>query len=151
MLPILKKQKGVKVLIGDNLSSHINLDVLRQCEENEIKFIALPPNTTHLLQALDVAVFRPLKSHWREILSSWKMTASGSRCSSIPKDEFPGLLKKLMAAMEPNIEKNLKSGFRKTGIFPLNKQQVLSRLPKASLDNNLGDMAASLENHFLRS
>lgn len=149
MLPILKKQKGVKVLIGDNLSSHINLEVLRQCEENEIKFIALPPNTTHLLQALDVAVFRPLKSHWREILSSWKMTASGSRCSSIPKDEFPGLLKKLMAAMEPNIEKNLKSGFRKTGIFPLNKQQVLSRLPKASLDNNLGDMADLIGESFL--
>lgn len=58
MLPILKKQEGVKVIIGDNLSSHISLEVLRHCQMNDIKFIALPPNATHLLQPLDVAFFR---------------------------------------------------------------------------------------------
>lgn len=64
MLPILRRQEGTKVLIGDNLSSHISLDVLRACEENSIKFIALPPNATHLLQPLDVAYFRPMKVKW---------------------------------------------------------------------------------------
>jgi len=47
MLPILKKQEGKKVLIGDNLSSHLNVEVIRQCEANNISFIALPPNATH--------------------------------------------------------------------------------------------------------
>ncbi|KAJ8892692.1 hypothetical protein PR048_005273 [Dryococelus australis] len=41
MLPILKKQEGTTATIGDNLSSDINLEVLRFCEANIIKFIAL--------------------------------------------------------------------------------------------------------------
>lgn len=67
MLPLLKKQQGTKVVIGDNLSSHISLEVLRICELNDIKFIALPSNATHLLQPLDVVFFRPLKVNWRKI------------------------------------------------------------------------------------
>lgn len=74
MLPILKRQEGTKVVIGDNLSSHISLEVLHLCEENSIKFIPLPPTATHLLQPLDVAFFHPLKSHWREVLTNWKKT-----------------------------------------------------------------------------
>ena len=61
VLPRLKMQAGKKVLIGDNLSSHINVAVLKKCEENQIAFIALPPNSTHLTQPLDIAYFRPMK------------------------------------------------------------------------------------------
>ena len=78
MLPILKKQDGTKAIIGDNLSSHLSLEVLRLCEENDVKFIALPPNSTHLLQPLDVAFFRPLKSHWRDVLMNWKKLPLGA-------------------------------------------------------------------------
>lgn len=130
MLPILKKQEGCKVLIGDNLSSHINLEVLRQCEENNIKFIALPPNATHLLQPLDVAFFRPMKNSWRKILTRWKENLKASRYSTIPKDEFPSLLRELLKDMSPNSAENLRSGFRKTGIFPLNREEPMSRLPE---------------------
>lgn len=149
MLPILKRQEGTKVVIGDNLSSHISLEVLRLCEENSIKFIALPPNATHLLQPLDVAFFRPLKSHWREVLTNWKKTPSGSRCSTIPKDEFPRLLKQLLTAMEWGTRQNLRSGFRKTGIVPLNKQQVLSRLPSKVLEQSLASMTTCIGDTFL--
>ncbi|KAJ8927327.1 hypothetical protein NQ314_020222 [Rhamnusium bicolor] len=72
MLPLLKRQEGRKILIGDNLSSHLNLEVIIQCELNNVRFIALPPNTTHLLQPLDVAYFRPMKGNWRHILNDWK-------------------------------------------------------------------------------
>lgn len=150
MLPILKKQEGVKVIIGDNLSSHINLEVIRLCEENNIKFIALPPNATHLLQPLDVAFFRPMKSHWRHVLSSWKKSLAGSRCTSIPKDQFPTLLGKLMDALEAGREQNLKAGFRKTGIFPLNKNEVLQRMPSVVLSNDLGDLHKSVGEVFLQ-
>lgn len=72
MMPQLKKQQGAKAVIGDNLSSHISPKVLELCENNEIKFICLPPNSTHLTQPLDVAFFRPLKQAWRAILSKYK-------------------------------------------------------------------------------
>ena len=48
LLPRLKRQEGKKVMIGDNLSSHISQQVLQKCEENNISFVALPPNSTHL-------------------------------------------------------------------------------------------------------
>lgn len=48
---------GPSALIGDNLASHINERVLRLCDEQNIKFICLPPNTTHISQPLDIAFF----------------------------------------------------------------------------------------------
>ena len=149
MLPILKEQDGQKVLIGDNLSSHINLEVIRLCEKHGIKFIAIPPNATHLLQPLDVAIFRVLKVIWRAILSDWKQSTSGSRCTSVPKDELPGLLKKMMDKLQENIVKNLQSGFRKTGIFPLNKMEVLRRLPEAVLEESLQSVSGVVGEIFI--
>jgi hypothetical protein len=42
---------------------------------------------------LDIAYSRAVKGEWRKILSSWKETAAGSKCATIPKDQFPGLVK----------------------------------------------------------
>ncbi|XP_046689058.1 MFS-type transporter clz9-like [Homalodisca vitripennis] len=139
MLPILKKQEGPKVIIGDNLSSHINIEVIKQCEMNNIKFIALPPNATHLLQPLDVAFFRPMKVAWRKILKDWKETAAGSRCTSVPKDQFPNLLNSLWGAMIKGPD-NLIAGFRKSGIYPINREPVLKRLPSGSLDASISSI-----------
>jgi hypothetical protein len=72
MLPKLKKQHGEKVLIGDSLSSHISERVLNLCKENDVHFVYLPPNSTHLTQPLDVTFFHPVKHKWREILSDYK-------------------------------------------------------------------------------
>ena len=66
-----------KVLIGDNLASHINYELVPLCEEHNIKMVFLVPNATHLLQPLDVAVFAPLKKEWRKVLTAWKLSAGG--------------------------------------------------------------------------
>lgn len=135
MLPILKKQTGKKILLGDNLSSHLNIEVVRLCNENNIAFVALPPNATHLLQPLDVAYFRPMKGEWRKILNDWKETSYGSRCTSIPKDQFPQLLKKLVDSLNERGRQNLKSGFMKCGIAPLQREKVLERLCDSVMKN----------------
>jgi hypothetical protein len=67
--------------------------VFQLCRENNISFIALPPNATHLLQPSDVAYFRAMKGEWRTILSFWKETTARSKCATNPKDQFPGLVK----------------------------------------------------------
>lgn len=123
MLPILRRQDGKKTLIVDNLSSHLNIEVIRQCEHYNVSFIALPPNTTHLVQPLDAAVFRPMKGKWREILHEWKDTNFGSRCGTIPKDIFRRLLKKLMDSINDRTIEILPAGFRKCGICPLNRAE----------------------------
>lgn len=59
-------------------------------------------------------------------MTEWKEANRGS----IPKDRFPRLLKKCLNALgEENISTNLKSGFKGAGIVPLNRNEILKRLP----------------------
>ena len=96
VLLYLRKLPGRKVMIGDNLSSHISLQVIKLCKEHNICFILLPPNSTHLLQPLDVSFFKPLKNAWRTVLSDWKKFTKGP----ISKDAFPSLLKETLKEIQ---------------------------------------------------
>jgi hypothetical protein len=127
-LPYFRRMEGNKIMIGDNLSSHLSIEVIHECEKNGIQFVFLPANSTHMTQPLDVAVFRPMKIAWRKILETWK-NGPGRNSSSIPKEEFPKLLKKLMNQIDNGSCENLKSGFTKCGINPIDRNKVLSRLP----------------------
>lgn len=89
-LPEVKNEEGMAIMIDDNLSSHISLQVLQLCEESNIKFVCLPPNTSHLTQPLDVAFFAPMKRLWRRILRKWKESKSSSKFPTVPKDVFKG-------------------------------------------------------------
>lgn len=130
VLPFVRKQgKGEKfVLLGDNLSSHFSLQVLMQCKEHNIEFRCLPPNSTHLLQPLDVAFFAPLKRYWREVLIEYKSGNIGKN-TPVQKSSFPKLLKALFEKMAPTMEQAAISGFKKCGIRPLNREVVLKMLP----------------------
>ena len=92
-LPYLKRKKGKKMLIGDNLSSHISPAVIKACLEHGIQFVCLPPHSTDKLQPLDVGVFGPVKKAWRRILDEFK--ARHPRQSGIQKSDFPRLLAQL--------------------------------------------------------
>lgn len=82
-VPWARGKTGRKVIIGDNLSSHISTSVLQKCSQLDIYFILLPPNSTDKCQPLDVAFFGPMKKAWRAIMEKYKMTnhhfSGGSR------------------------------------------------------------------------
>nr|CAH7735048.1 unnamed protein product [Callosobruchus chinensis] len=101
LLPVIKNKKVQK------LSSGIILVriVLKLYEENDIKFICLPPNSSHLTQPLDLAYFRPLKIKWRQ----FSLNGNNQRVA----------------------------GFKKAGIHPISKDEVLKRLPSSSASVNL--------------
>lgn len=128
VIPFFKDKPGRKILIGDNLSSHLSIDVIKICGEQNISFVFLPANSTHLTQPLDIAFFRPMKIAWRNILLKWKKT-DGRTQASVPKGCFPRLLKQLINDLSENVESNIKAGFRKAGIIPIDRDQVLSKLP----------------------
>lgn len=111
-------------MIGDNLVSHISEAVIKSCTENNIQFVLLPLNVTHLTQPLDVAFFRPLKRKWREVLLLWKSKNKGV----LPKMHFPGMLKRLLKELDFKISDNLIFGFKACGIYPLDSLQVTKRL-----------------------
>lgn len=145
LLPKIKKLEGRKVVIGDNLSSHITPEVLNLCEQNDISFVCLPPNSTHLTQPLDVAFFAPMKRAWRKILGEWKESA-GLKSGNLEKSKFPHLLKKLMNVLEPTSKDNLISGFKKCGIHPISLDELLKRLPQTTTDPE-----GLIEDTFLQS
>lgn len=127
VLPWAQKTEKQKVVIGDNLSSHLNLDVLKMCQQNNIKFVFLPPNATHITQPLDISFFRPVKIAWRKILQKMKLEHPTLNC--VDKSIFPRMLTKLEHELQPNRSKNIRSGFRAAGIYPLNPGEVLKKLP----------------------
>ncbi|KAJ8911596.1 hypothetical protein NQ315_003977 [Exocentrus adspersus] len=119
-----RKLEGPKLLIGDNLKSHLTIDVIQECEKNDIKFVLLPPNSTHMLQPLDVAYFRPLKGAWRKTLEEWKLKNKGV----IPKTVFPTLLKKAVESLGDREGDNARAGFKACGIVPFNPEVVLKKI-----------------------
>jgi hypothetical protein len=71
MLPHAKRLPGKKLLIGDNLSSHISCEVISLCKDNDIEFVCLPANSTDKMQPLDVGLFGPMKQAWRTQLRAY--------------------------------------------------------------------------------
>ena len=122
-LPVARRKEKT-ALIGDNLSSHFSDEVLDLCKRHNVKFICLPPNSTDKIQPLDVAYFRSLKCNWRKILNDFKERNKGA--GTVPKTKFPKLLSELLIAVKPDI---LCSGFKKCGIYPLDRHIVLQRIP----------------------
>ncbi|XP_065639898.1 uncharacterized protein LOC136072595 [Hydra vulgaris] len=48
------------ILFMDSHASHINMDVILLAKENEIYLFTFPAHTSHLLQPLDVGIYKPL-------------------------------------------------------------------------------------------
>ena len=113
-----------KLIIGDNLSSHFSDPVMDLCLAKGISFKAFPANSTHLLQPLDVACFGPIKRKWRQVLSDWRGRTKGG--GSLNKVEFVKRLAELLPLINCS---NLTSGFKASGIWPLNFEEARKRLP----------------------
>ena len=64
------------VIIGDNLASHFSKSVISLTMVDNISFVCLPKNATHLCQPFDVAFYRVLQIKWRQVLDKWKSSSS---------------------------------------------------------------------------
>ncbi|XP_063231294.1 uncharacterized protein LOC134535878 isoform X2 [Bacillus rossius redtenbacheri] len=147
-LPYLMKQDAPRALIGDNLSSHLSQLVISKCIEEDIKFICLPKNSTHMCQPLDISFFAPFKRYWRQILTEWKMKGNKG---SLPKDQFPVMLNKLMEKIKDSAPATIKSGFEKCGLIPLNRQKVLAQLPTPSDTSSINHAMEGSLSELLKS
>lgn len=88
-IPYFRNLIGTKFLIGDNLASHLAIDIIKTCDDNQIRFIFLPGSSTHIIiQPLDDAFFQPMKMTWRKILEEWEH-GPGRRDLSVAKHKFP--------------------------------------------------------------
>uniref|UniRef100_A0A7M5WZL5 DDE-1 domain-containing protein n=1 Tax=Clytia hemisphaerica TaxID=252671 RepID=A0A7M5WZL5_9CNID len=106
-LPNIQQFPGRKIIIGDNLGCHFSEEVITMCKNNNIGFVPLIANSTHLTQPLDVSVFRPLKVTWSNILKRWRRDTRYTK--AIPKQTFPTLLKQTYSKMKVELKDALVS------------------------------------------
>lgn len=131
-----------RILISDGLASHEALDVMTFCFENDIILCRLPSHTSHKLQPCDVAVFGPLKTAYREQVERLFRGGAGM----IGKQHFTLLYSR--AREMALTERNIRSGWSKAGLFPLNPDRVLVTLdPLSQASNPVCPETAAAPNH----
>lgn len=107
------------ILFVDGHVSHKALEVADLCRSLDIVLISLYPNTTHITQPCDVAVFKPLKDQYRRTVQDWKNQHYGEvHCLT----HFGrSLSEAVTAGIKPQC---LTNGFRVCGLFPFNAGNV---------------------------
>lgn len=112
---IPRKPQGQCLLILDGHSSHVNSSkMLQAAVENDIILLCLPSHSTHYLQPLDRAFFKPLKAYYRSAANEWVRAHPGQRIERRHFGELLGSAWSNAATTEI-----ARSGFSATGIFPL--------------------------------
>lgn len=115
-----RKPPGRTILILDGHASHTNsLEMLEFAEANEIYLICLPSHTTQALQPLDRAFFKSLKHNLRREARQWMIHHPGRQLKRIQASQLIGKAWEKSASVETAL-----SGFRATGIFPLDPSVI---------------------------
>jgi len=84
---------------------------------HQIVIICLPSHTTHVLQPCDVGVFGPLAQAWKSVV-----TKASQDLTVITKDNILGFYH--TARSTALKERTIVSAFRRTGIYPLNRDII---------------------------
>lgn len=106
------------ILFLDGHSSHLSLHVSTFCAKENIILISLYPNTTHICQPLDVSVFKPLKTKWRDDVRIWR---SNNFDEKLTRTDFCPLLRK---ALDELTVETVANGFKHCGLYPFTSDVI---------------------------
>lgn len=122
------------LLLLDNHVSHRTYEVLNFCRENGIHVLSFPPHTSHRLQPLDVAVFGPVQKAANKLCEDWVKSNPGRVMQPF---DLPAVYTRALELGAT--EQNIKSGFRASGIWPLDRQvfQEIDFMPSMTTDRPL--------------
>jgi len=110
------------LLIMDGHGSHISIELIELARSKDIYLLCLPSHTTHVLQPLDVGVFKSFKSNFSKACSKYLAANPGrvitsDKLASLVAEAWPLSLTPLY----------ILAGFKKTGIYPINPSEVNDR------------------------
>lgn len=118
LLHVKPTEEDPAVLVLDGHFTHTrNIELINLARENHVSIVCLPPHSTHKMQPLDVAFMGPLKTFYAQEIESWLRNNPGRVVTVYQISEILG--KAYVRAATAEAAAN---GFRKTGLFPCNRQ-----------------------------
>jgi hypothetical protein len=133
-----------RLLILDGHGSHVTKAFISYCNRQSILLMVLPPHSTHTLQPLDVALFKPLSSAYSAELTQHLHRAQG--LISVKKgDFFPLFWRAWQSSFK---ESTILTAFRATGIWPMDPDVILKRF--ASTPENERSSSSGLSDYDWR-
>ena len=119
-----KAHSRYRLLVCDGHDSHITAKFVEYCMDHKIILMVLPPHTSHLLQPLDVGVFGSVKS----ALSNQCKRYTQAHVRRLQKAEW--LTAYVKARPSAITKANIEAGWRGAGLWPINPQHAIRRLPQ---------------------
>ncbi|CAK1598674.1 unnamed protein product [Parnassius mnemosyne] len=103
------------LLLLDNHSSHISWNSYKFCKENHIVMLSLPPHGSHRIQPLDISIYGPLKTAYKQECNIFMKCKLGRK---ITQGDIASLFRKAFqrVATIPKAE----AGFTASGIYSYN-------------------------------
>jgi len=109
-----------RLLVLNEHSSHESTEFMYLCQQHQVQLLYLPPHSSHKSQPLDRNVFSPLKTYFRQA------TKPLAHCrSSAPANKQRFLLCYREASRRACTIANIRSGFKRTGIWPYKPSAIL--------------------------
>ncbi|KAF0687677.1 Aste57867_20661 [Aphanomyces stellatus] len=115
------------VLVCDGCSSHFTAKTYDIAMRHQILIVRLPANATHLVQPLDVAVFKPYKARIRELVHERMVNETIYR---LTKKNAIEIASKAFVDAIVGRQENIVEGFCATGLFPPSMPKMQARLSK---------------------
>ena len=110
------------LLIQDGHASHISIEVIELAKANDIYLLCLPAHTTHILNPLDVGVFKSFKINFSKACGKYLASNPGK---VVTNDKLASLIAESYYNSFAPI--NILAGFKKCGVFPINPGLVEER------------------------
>jgi DDE superfamily endonuclease len=118
-------------LINDGLATHKSLELMTYCFKNNIVLCRLPSHSSYKLQPLDVSVFGPLKTAYRDQVE--RLYRGGA--NTVGKQHTTRLYSRSRDAAFT--ARNIRAGWVKTGLHPFNPDRVLQEIQKPPTEESL--------------
>ena len=118
-----------RLLLLDGYTTHIHPEFMWKAYSNRVALVYLPPHASDKLQPLDIGVFLSLKSHYRQALREY---ATFTATAPIYKQRMLQAYDE--ASQKAFTDKNIKSGWRRSGLLPFNPETVVPTADKTTLE-----------------
>jgi 4-hydroxybenzoate polyprenyltransferase len=112
-----------RLLIIDNHNTYIDGHFQYEAKANKVELLYLPSHSSHVTQPADLGVYSALKTYFRTELAPFAHMAI-----SAPYSKRRFLQCYEIARQKALTDQNIKSGFKKAGIWPPDRRQPLNHV-----------------------